>query len=220
MRNKSSIPIYLSVALAAAYIFFSVTSPEPTSEQPTQTASAMKVSAKPQPEAAQDFAGVVKTAVTQAREITPPAENTPEPREQQPPAAKPADYSTNLPLALQGEPIGKREYFEDGNFQVVLNREDVGRLAPNLGMLVANAVPSLAYRDGVLVGVEIGSAGEGSVLSHFGFESGDILNSINGLKVNDPFEAVLILKNLDSNQVKIRVNRGEEPKELSFQMVE
>jgi len=127
------------------------------------------------------------------------------------------DFSTNLPLAFMEGPIGQKVYLNGSDETAIsFTHEDINRLAPHLGLLVTNASPSLAYRDGYLRGIEIGRIQEDSILHNFGFEMGDIITHINGSKINDPFEIVLALKNLRSNQLQIDIDRNSSVESLQF----
>jgi len=136
---------------------------------------------------------------------------------EQPELTELQDFSTNLPLALTGEKIGQKVYLnETDEMAISFTHEDISRLAPHLGLLVSNASPALAYRDGHLRGIEIGQVQENSVLHNFGFEMGDIITHINGSKINDPFEIVLALRNLRSNQLQIEIDRNSSVESLQF----
>lgn len=92
---------------------------------------------------------------------------------------------------------------------------DVLKTDPQKLMDLVRARP---YREnGKLVGYKIRPGKDRKLLKKFGFKSGDIVTSVNGISLDNPINGLEIIKNLTSaNAVAVDIKRAGVPQSLSF----
>ena len=92
---------------------------------------------------------------------------------------------------------------------------DVLKTDPQKLMDLVRARP---YREnGKLVGYKIRPGKDRKLMGKFGFKSGDVVTSVNGISLDNPINGLEIIKNLTAaNAVAVDIKRGGVPQSLSF----
>ena len=92
---------------------------------------------------------------------------------------------------------------------------DVLKTDPQKLMDLVRARP---YREnGKLVGYKIRPGKDRKLMGKFGFKSGDVVTSVNGISLDNPINGLEIIKNLTTaNAVAVDIKRGGVPQSLSF----
>lgn len=107
--------------------------------------------------------------------------------------------------------VGKNRYEIDRG---MLNEqlEDLGKLSRQ-----ARVIPH--YRDGKPQGFKIVGVRPGSLYSHIGIRSGDVLKSVNGEEVTSPTKALELYEQLkNSDNVNLEVERRGRPTNLEYEI--
>jgi general secretion pathway protein C len=117
------------------------------------------------------------------------------------------------PPALDADGGGNRPLLD-------MYRDDPGRV--NLVNLLSEADFSFRFDEsnGDILGMTIGQIPRDSAYAQLGFESGDILLSVNGIQIDSPEAAESAFAEMErSSEIRIRLERGERTEEISVSRI-
>lgn len=118
------------------------------------------------------------------------------------------------PKVNSGSGLVKRE----GN-RFRAKRSDVDKQLGNISQLLrqANSRPATDPATGELLGYEIFQIQPGSLYEQLGIQNGDIITSINGMKITNPAKAMTVYNQLkSSSEINATVNRGGREMDLEY----
>lgn len=106
---------------------------------------------------------------------------------------------------------------ERGANNFVIDKEQFGTMLDDLGPLLSSARVVPNFKDGVIDGYKIFAIKKGSLYEKIGLQNGDIIDTINGLKIETPDRAVQMFQQLRSEQTfTVDVRRDGQPQQFSY----
>ena len=109
------------------------------------------------------------------------------------------------------------EVVERGDNNFVIDKEQFGTMLEDLGPLLSSARVVPNFKDGVIDGYKIFAIKKGSLYEKIGLQNGDIIDSINGLKIETPDRAVQMFQQLRSEQTfTVDIRRDGQPQVFSY----
>jgi type II secretion system protein C len=106
---------------------------------------------------------------------------------------------------------------DPGN-EVLLARDDINKIWSDVPRQLMAAVPLPVIRDWEIVGISLSRVEQGSLLEAVGLNEGDILKTIDGVRIADPMDAWSHINQIDGSEVKLKVERGGEDVELTVRV--
>lgn len=106
---------------------------------------------------------------------------------------------------------------DPGN-EIMLARNDLDKIWNDVPRQLMAAVPLPVIRDWEIVGISLSRVEQGSLLEAVGLNEGDILKTIDGVRIADPMDAWSHINQIDGSEVKLKVERGGEDVELTVRV--
>jgi type II secretory pathway component PulC len=106
-------------------------------------------------------------------------------------------------------------------YKYQINAREFAYQVKNLGYLIDSLNLITAYKDGINTGIKIGNRATSNLVSAIGLQSGDIIVSINDIKLNntpDRLEAYNLITSPDVHQVALKLLRNAQEIKITYDL--
>lgn len=108
---------------------------------------------------------------------------------------------------------------KEDNGHFVLDKDEFGNMLGDLGPLLSSARVVPNFEKGKINGYKIFAIKPGSIYEKIGIRNGDVIDSINGLRIETPDKALMMFQQLRSeDHFELAIRRGGEPQLFTYDL--
>ncbi len=125
----------------------------------------------------------------------------------------------NAKKAAKPTPKQKLDIIEKGDNEYVIDKEQFNSLLTDLGPLLSSARVVPNFKNGTIDGYKVFAIKSGSLYEKIGMQNGDIIDAINGLKIETPDKALMLFQQLKSeDHFDLDIRRDGQPIAFSYDL--